>query len=897
MANYDKENIDEPETVDIIDSDESEQENDFKSVVDDFQDEDFQDVQEIPDEDSDYDPMYDIMSETSVEARCVLLLDRVTLLKLNTTLLLSREGLYKQRLSTYEEENKELNLRLLASEKKVSKLEEELEINKTKTESRYSTLEKTYRELCKSLMAAQEANQKMRYTINELNMRNKVLEELVELKTESLSQLQDKIERLQVMPDTNRKLRLESMAEIKIVKLKRKLYATERQMNMVVSDLSKMISYKFNPKKLKDGNMDKYFDYHAMLEDYNEKCIKLNEFEHMASKTEYLPKMRILREKIKLLNKKLKIRSMLMMEKDEKMAEFYKAQEEDLKNIIKEKEQEKSWKSEEFEKVTDDNKSLKTELEVKDKTIKDLEEELEKTKAQVKDTIMENEELKKTINKQTENEKTLKEELQASMERENTHMAKMKSYMSEIDLKVKAMEVELKHSKEVATEAKRLQHDMALERQKELTRLREEGQQDQREQEQSENMDETFKKALLEELSTLKTAVTSLEKSKKDQQQSENMDETFKKALLEELSTLKTAVTSLEKSKKDQQQINNLILTLRHQNDTVLNTLREENRSTLNLLSEKNNATLFELREENSKIVATLTDKMNTMVESLSRREWELNDQINRQFETLKNELKSVQPEYGGRVETPRLGLGVETPRLGEGVQVPEYGLGLEVPRLGVGVETPRLGVGVETPRLGVGLEVPRLGLGAEVPGIGGDVQLFEYGEGVQVPEYGLGVEVPLLGEVTTESLFGDGFEVPGLEELEEEEGTWEGLEEKYKKLKALFRKTTASQVQKEKILVESLKKTVMECHSYKKKLDLLTLPKEKEQDCTYQPLSEPRTSRLKLIENCWCSSKPNVHVRKRIAKWAVDCEKATLDFVRKQEVKRRQARKFSFLS
>ncbi|UVC54478.1 hypothetical protein MACJ_004026 [Theileria orientalis] len=743
MEMYNRGEINENDPVSIDDSEETHQENSDRTETEESQDEEFEDVDEIDEDEMDEDSVNGLMAKSSAQTRCAILHDQVKVLKLDNDLLRSREYSFKQRLAMYDQDNKALNTRIMESEKEAAKLENEIEIIRSKAQARYSTLEKTYRELCSRLASAEEVNQKMRYTINDLNTRNRVLEELVETKTEALAELETRIQHLHKLPEGSQNGNTSSYSQDKLGVLQRKLFATERQMNIVVSDLSKMISYRFNSKDLVEGESVKYFDYKAMLEDYNQKCVRLKELEVMVDNSEYIPKIRLLEDKVRLLTKKLKQRSKLMLEKDKKMVEFYATQADDLRNVIKEKELETSWRKEEFEKLINDNKSLQTQLDLKNASLIGVEEELQKTKAQLQDIVRENDGLKKIVNNHLDNEGALKAELQASMDRENTHVTTLKNYMCEMDLKLKNLELELAHNKEVASAARRHEQEMALAHQRELERTREH-----------------------------------------DDQQKEKdgkMDETFKNALLDEMTNLKQLVTSLEKSKKEQQQINNLILTLRHQNDTVLNTLKEENKNTLNSFSERNRTSLSELKEENSKIVATLTEKITSVVESLSKREDEMTEQINRQFETLKTELKSVQPEYGG-------------------------------------------------------------------------------------------------GQVD-----------PDPAEQQGEADREPGLEEKYRKLKESFRNTTASLLRKEKILLDSLKKTVLECHTYKEKLHSLSGSAHEPKTCNCASMAKPRDSKAKQLANCWCSSKSNLGLRQEIVKRAVACETAALDSMKKSLNKRRK--------
>ncbi|UVC50181.1 hypothetical protein MACK_004054 [Theileria orientalis] len=743
MDMYNRSNVNENDPVSIVDSEESQQENSYRSETEESQDEEFEDLEEIDEDEQNQDPVNGLLPKSSSQARCAILQDQVSVLKLDNDLLRSREKSFKQRMDMYEEDSESLNSRLIESQKEAAKLENEVEIIKSKAQARYSTLEKTYRELCSKLASAEEVNQNMRYTINDLNTRNKVLEELVQTKTEALAELETRIQHLHKLQEESQNGNILSKSQDNLGKLKRKLFATERQMNIVVSDLSKMISYRFSSKDVVDGDTIKYFDYNAMLDDYNQKCVRLKELEVMVNKNEYIPKIRLLKDKVKLLNQKLKQRSKLMLEKDKDMVEFYTTQAEDLKKAIKERESDTSWRKEEFYKLMNDNKSLQMQLELKNRNLMDVEEDFQKTKGQLEGLVRENEGLKKMVNDHIENERALKAELQASIDRDNTNMTRLKNYMGEMDLKLKNMELELARNKQVATEARRHEQEMALARKRELERTRE---------------DEQHQK-----------------------EQNGKMDETFKKELLEEMTNLKQLVTSLEKSKKEQQQINNLILTLRHQNDTVLNTLKEENKNTLNSFSERNSTSLSELKEENSKIVATLTDKMTSIVESLSKREEEMTEQINRQFETLKSELKPVQPEYG------------------------------------------------------------------------------------------------------------DGHEETDPVEQQVETGQDPGLEEKYKKLKESFRNTTASLLRKEKILLDSLKKTVLECHTYKEKLDSLSGSAYEPKGCNCSSMAKWRDSKVKLLVNCWCSSKSNIGLRQEVAKRAVACETAALDSMKKALNKRRK--------
>ncbi|XP_953102.1 uncharacterized protein TA08440 [Theileria annulata] len=567
----------------------------------DFEDEDYEEDDES---DLDQTSMAQVLANTSTESRCSILQEEIRLLKLENDLLISREKSLKDRVELLGKDNETLNNKVLEYEVKVSSLNKEIDLIKCRSDARQSTLENNYRELCSKIAASEDLNQKMRFDLNQQRAKNTVLEELIENKNTAIAELERRMEHL--VPSTKTILRLngEVQSDDKYKDLKYRLHATERQLDQVVTELSKVVSYNTTLNNDQDSKTStKYLDYRALIKDYNAKSVKLKELEERISNDENKSKIATLEDNIKILNGKLAVRSMALKETERELKEFYSKQLDDLKTNISEHKQIIDSKVQELNVYKDRIESMKQELDLKNKSIIDKNDALNREKSQNHEIFLENESLKRKINEYLDQIRSLNMEKQVLLDREATHMAEFKNYSNETDLKLKKMELVLRHTQQMNNKTNSTQNE---------------------------------------------------EKDKNDYSE-------FKNELLEQFTEIKQLLNTLERSKKEHQQNNNLILTLRHQNDTAMTALREENKNALNSFSEKNNATLSELKQQNMNLVTTVTDNVNQVLYSLNNNSENLLKEIKSQLESLKEELRTNEAEKFVP-ETP-----TKTPNLDEG--------------------------------------------------------------------------------------------------------------------------------------------------------------------------------------------------------------------------------------
>ncbi|EAN31792.1 hypothetical protein TpMuguga_04g00440 [Theileria parva strain Muguga] len=550
-----------------------------------FEDEDYDEDDES---DLDHTTLVQVLSNSSTESRCSILQEEIRLLKLENDLLLSREKSLKDRLELLGNDNETLNTKVLEYEVKVSSLNKEIDLVKCRSEARQSTLENNYRELCSKIAASEELNQKMRFDLNQQRAKNTVLEELVENKNTAIAELERRMEHLAPSSQITVKLNGEVQSDDKYKDLKYRLHATERQLDQVVTELSKVVSH--NTSLNNDANSKtstKYLDYRALIKDYNQKSLRVKELEERLSSDENKSKIATLEDSIKILNEKLATRSNALKETERELKEFYSKQLDDLRTNISEHKQMIDSKVQELNTYRDRIESMKMELDLKNKSIIDKNEALNREKSQNHEIFLENESLKRKINEYMDQIRSLKLENQVLLDREATHIAEFKNYSNETDLKLKKMELVLRHTQQMNNKPNSTQND---------------------------------------------------ETDKKDYSE-------FKNQLLEEFSEIKQLLNTLERSKKEQQQNNNLILTLRHQNDTTMTALREENKNALNSFSEKNNTTLTELKQQNMNLATTVTDNVNKVLNSLNNNSDNLLKEIKSQLESLKDELRASEAE------------------------------------------------------------------------------------------------------------------------------------------------------------------------------------------------------------------------------------------------------------
>ncbi|AFZ81464.1 hypothetical protein BEWA_008760 [Theileria equi strain WA] len=416
-----------------------------------------------------YEEKSDNTSKLSLESKLVLLEEEKRLILLQNEVLLSRERSIYEKLESLEEDYGIQTTSLLQAERKASKIQKELELQRCKFEARNKTLENNYRDLCDKVAANEDNCYKMRLEMQKIKLQNTILEELLENKNVLVEQLERRLNSIKApkvsyeeqkdesgyVLDSQSQAPYEKQQEedkevttpiihedglskqVKI--LKSRLEASQRQIKTILSELAHYVAQSVAVPS--DALPGKYDDYSTLIVDYNLQSAKLAELElEHDLYSSRASRFGELEAQIKFLTSELAEKTRASKEAEKALVTSYTEKVDDLKEKNSDLQTElKHTKTlyKDLQRTTETIRSENSELK---NSLSTHVESLEDLKSQKNELTLENESLHRRVQKYTRDLQMLKDEHREVLERERTNTIVFNEYIRRADDKISKFE-------------------------------------------------------------------------------------------------------------------------------------------------------------------------------------------------------------------------------------------------------------------------------------------------------------------------------------------------------------------------------------------------------------------------------------------------------------------------